>query len=58
VQLLAAASLGMSGSSGHNTRFTHATFAFRREGKRMQFGRWLEIGAARQEQDGKNPGPS
>jgi hypothetical protein len=40
-------------SNGGRKKFTHTAFAFRREGKRMQFGRWLEIGVALKEPDGK-----
>jgi hypothetical protein len=39
--------------SGNNNKITHTAFAFRREGKRMQYGRWLEIGVGRKEPDGK-----
>ena len=31
---------------------THKAFAFRREGKKMRFGRWLEIGTGRADKDG------
>jgi len=31
---------------------THKAFAFRREGKKMRFGRWLEIGTGRADTDG------
>jgi hypothetical protein len=32
--------------------FTHTAFALKREGKKLKFGRWLEIGVARQEGSG------
>jgi hypothetical protein len=31
---------------------THKAFAFLREGKKMRFGRWLEIGTGRTDPDG------
>lgn len=44
---------GMSESTATNSRApTHTAYVFRREGKNMRFGRWLEIGAARADDDG------
>jgi hypothetical protein len=31
---------------------THKAYAYRREGRRMRFGRWLEIGTGRDDEDG------
>jgi hypothetical protein len=31
---------------------THTAYAFRREGKKMRFGRWLEVGTGRSDKDG------
>lgn len=30
---------------------THTAFTFRREGRRQRFGRWIEIGVARSDED-------
>jgi hypothetical protein len=30
---------------------THTAYAFRREGRKMRFGRWLEVGTARLDRD-------
>jgi hypothetical protein len=40
----------MAENKHHNKAPTHTAFAFRREGKK--FGRWLEIGVARVEENG------
>jgi hypothetical protein len=31
---------------------THTAFAFRREGRKMRVGRWLEVGTGRADKDG------
>jgi hypothetical protein len=36
--------------------FTHTAFALKREGKRQQFRRWLDIGVGRQNPDGSFTG--
>ena len=40
----------MAENKNHNKAPTHTAFAFKREGRK--FGRWLEIGVARAEEQG------
>ncbi|MGH7065501.1 MAG: hypothetical protein ACREET_15605 [Stellaceae bacterium] len=36
-----------------NYKATHKVYALKREGKRLQFARWLEVGHAKEEADRK-----